>query len=261
MLFDTHAHLNSSRYKKKDLEMLVTRALENGVCKIVVNGYDIKSSVKAVEIASMFSNVYATVGIHPLDIECFNDDSIRILKDLAKHHKVVAIGEIGIDLHYDKNFKDKQVDIFKKQLSLAEELNLPVTIHSREALNLTYEILKEFSCSGIMHCYSGSLEYAKKFVDIGYYISLAGPVTFKNARQAKEVATNIDINKLLVETDCPYLAPHPFRGKINEPSYVTYVAKEIASLRNMDYDLFCEITFNNACEVYKIEKRDCCENT
>ncbi len=260
MLFDTHAHLNSNKYRKNDLPMLVNKALEKGVDKIVVNGYDIKSSIKAVEIANTYDGVYATVGIHPLDIDCFDEKTLDVLTDLASNPKVVAIGEIGIDLYYDKSRKDEQVEIFKEQLLLANKLDLPVTIHSRDALNETYEILKEIPCRGIMHCYSGSVEYAKLFTDLGYYISIAGPVTFKNARVAKEVAKNVEISKLLIETDAPYLTPHPFRGKVNDSSYLTYVAKEIAELRNIDYEELCKITYENALAVYGIEERDYSED-
>lgn len=255
MLFDTHAHLNSEKYLD-NLDEIVKKSFDSGVTKIVVNGYDIKSSVRAIEIANMYDGVYATVGIHPLDIDCFNEGTIEELREMAKDPKVVAIGEIGIDLYYDKSNKDAQIKMFKKQLELASELDLPITVHSREALDVTYQVLKEYNCKGIMHCYSGSLEYAQKFIELGYYISLAGPVTFKNARVAKEVASGIDLNKLLIETDCPYLTPHPFRGKVNDPSYVSYVAEEIARLRNLEYEDVCKITYNNSIEVYQIETRD-----
>ncbi len=260
MLFDTHAHLNSEKYRKEDLPNLVKKALDNGVNKIVVNGYDLKSSRDAVRIANMFDGVYATVGIHPLDIDCFNDSAIDELTKLASDDKVVAIGEIGIDLYYDKSQKEEQIAIFKKQLDLACKLNLPVTIHSRDALDITFNVLSEFDCKGIMHCYSGSLEYACKFIDLGYYISIAGPVTFKNAKTAKEVAKNLDINRLLIETDAPYLTPHPYRGKVNDSSYLVYIAKEIANLRNMNYDDLCQITYQNAIDIYGLEKRDQIEN-
>ncbi len=256
MYFDTHAHLNSDRYKNDDeIDKIVKRAFENNVELIVVNGYDLESSKRAVEIAEKYQGIYATVGIHPGDIDKFNENTIDELSKLAKNDLVVAIGEIGLDYYYDKSQKDEQKTCFIEQLNLAKELGLPVVIHSRDAINDTYEILKDSGNFGVMHCYSSSVEYAKKFIEIGYYISLAGPVTFKNAKVAKEVAKQIALEHLLIETDCPYLTPHPYRGKVNEPSYVSYVASEIATIKEISIDEVCEVTTKNGKHVFGLDKR------
>ncbi len=253
MLFDTHAHLNDNKFKN-DLEEVMSRAFEAGVTNIVVNGYDIESSKKAIEIAEKYEGVYATVGIHPGDVDSVNFETYNILRNLLKHEKVVALGEIGLDYYYDTNNYGYQKEVFIKQIEIAEEMKKPVTIHSRDALADTYDILKLYNVKGIMHCYSGSVEMALKFIDLGFYISLAGPVTFKNAIVPKKVAESVPIEKLLIETDCPYLAPHPFRSKRNEPKYVSYVAREIAEIKNISYEEVCKSTSENARFIYDIGK-------
>ncbi len=254
MFFDTHAHLNSELYLKKHiLDKVISDSYEAGVHLIIVNGYDIESSKKAIEIASKYPWIYATVGIHPGDIKTFNDESINQLRQLAKNEKVVAIGEIGLDYHYEGYDKAKQIECFKLQLALAKELDLPVTIHSRDAINDTYEILKVSDNYGVMHCYSSSVEYSRKFIELGFYISLAGPVTFKNARVAILVAQEVPMEKLLIETDCPYLTPHPYRGKMNEPKYIKYVAEEIAILRGITVDEVCQVTTANGKKLFGIK--------
>ncbi len=251
MFFDSHAHLNDKKFKN-NLHQVIEKAFENNVKYIVVNGYDIESSKKAIEIASEYDNIYATVGIHPLDVDGFDIKDLQVLKDLCSDDNVVAIGEIGLDYYYDKSKMEVQKEVFMAQLQLASELNMPVTIHSRDALNDTYEILKNYNCKGVMHCYSGSVEYAKKFIELGYYISLAGPVTFKNAKVAKEVAKEVTLDKLLIETDAPYLTPHPYRGQLNDPSYVTYVAEEIAGIKGLTVEEVANQTTKNAQQLYRI---------
>lgn len=251
MMIDSHAHLNDQKFDG-EVDVVVENAMKNGVKYIIINGYDIASSKRAIELANQYECIYATVGIHPLDIESYNEDSISTLRKLAKEKKVVAIGEIGLDYYYDKTKKVEQTEIFKLQLALAKELDMPVTIHSRDALNDTYEVLKESGNKGVMHCYSGSSEYAKKFVDLGFYISLAGVVTFKNAVSAKEVAKEISLSKLLVETDCPYLTPHPYRGKRNEPAYVKYVVEEIADIKSVSIEEVAKQTSANAIQLFNL---------
>ncbi len=253
MLFDTHAHLNDRKYNK-DLKEVISNAFENGVNNIVINGYDIKSSHKAIEIAEKYEGVYATVGIHPGDVDSVDFNTFNIIENLVKHEKVVAIGEIGLDYHYDTNNYDLQKDVFIKQLEIAQRLNVPVTIHSRDALQDTFNVLQLYDVKGIMHCYSGSVEMAKKFIDLGYYISIAGPVTFNNAKIPKQVVKEIPLDKLLIETDCPYLTPIPFRGKRNEPAYVEYVAKEVAYLRDISFEEVCKVTTENAFKAYNIKE-------
>ena len=252
MFFYTHTHLNSEQlYEKRD--EYIRRAVDNGVSELVVAGYDLESSKLAVSIANEYSFVYATVGISPNDCLNTTDEDLCIIEELLMNPKVVALGEIGLDYYWDEVPRDKQKDVFLKQIKIAKKHNKPIVIHSRDAYEETYDILSDARHFGIMHCYSGSLEMARRYIEIGFEISLAGPVTFKNAKVPKSVAQNIDINHLMIETDCPYLTPHPFRGKQNEPANVIYVAKEIADLKNMDIDDVGRITSFNAKMIFGIK--------
>lgn len=252
MFFNTHTHLNSEQlYDKRD--EYIKNAIDNGVSEFVVAGYDLESSKLAVSIANEYPFIYATVGISPNDCLNTTDDDLCLIEELLMNSKVVALGEIGLDYYWDEVPRDKQKDVFVKQINIAKKHNKPIVIHSRDAYEDTYDILKEARHFGIMHCYSGSLEMARRYIEIGFEISLAGPVTFKNAKVPKSVATNIDIHHLMIETDCPYLTPHPFRGKQNEPANVIYVAKEIANLKNMDIDDVGRITSFNAKKIFGIK--------
>ena len=252
MFFNTHTHLNSEQlYEKRD--EYIRRAVDNGVSELVVAGYDLESSKLAVSIANEYSFVYATVGISPNDCLNTTDEDLCIIEELLMNPKVVALGEIGLDYYWDEVPRDKQKDVFLKQIQIAKKHNKPIVIHSRDAYEETYDILRDARYFGIMHCYSGSLEMARRYIEIGFEISLAGPVTFKNAKVPKSVAQNIDINHLMIETDCPYLTPHPFRGKQNEPANVVYIAQEIANLKNMDIDDVGRITSFNAKKMFGIK--------
>lgn len=252
MFFNTHTHLNSEQlYEKRD--EFIKNATDNGVKELVVAGYDLESSKKAVAIANEYSFIYATVGISPNDCLNTTDDDLCVIEELLMNPKTVALGEIGLDYYWDEVPRDKQKEVFMKQIEIAKKHIKPIVIHSRDAYEDTYDILKEAKHFGIMHCYSGSLEMARRYIEIGFEISLAGPVTFKNAKVPKSVAQNIDINHLMIETDCPYLTPHPFRGKQNEPANVIYVAKEIANLKNMDIDDVGRITSFNAKKMFGIK--------
>lgn len=252
MFFNTHTHLNSEQlYEKRD--EYIKNAMDNGVSHLVVAGYDLDSSKKAVSIAHEYPFIYATVGISPNDCKNTTDDDLSEIEELLKDPKVVALGEIGLDYYWDEVPRDKQRDVFLKQIQIAKQLNKPIVIHSRDAYEDTYDILKEAQHYGIMHCYSGSLEMARRYIEIGFEISLAGPVTFKNAKVPKSVAQNIDINHLMIETDCPYLTPHPFRGKQNEPANVVYIASEIANLKDMNIDDVGRITSFNAKKMFGIK--------
>lgn len=252
MYFDTHVHLNSDQLFE-NLDGFIHHALENGVENMMVVGYDLPSSKRAVEIASAYDFIYAAVGIGPNDCLNTTDEDLRQIDMMLTHEKVVALGEVGLDYYWDEVTKSKQQEVFRKQIELSKKHNVPLVIHSRDALSDTYELLKAGQHYGIMHCYSGSYEMAERFINIGFYISLAGPVTFKNARVPKEVATKIDINKLLIETDCPYLTPHPYRGKLNEPANVMYIAMEIAKLKSMEIEDVARITTFNAKSVLGIK--------
>lgn len=254
MFIDTHVHLNADQYEE-DLEEVIQRALDANVTKMVVIGFDRKTIDKAMELTEAYPFIYAVVGWHPVDaIDCTEED-LQWIESLAKHPKVVGIGEIGLDYHWDKSPKDVQQDLFRKQIHLAKKVELPIIIHNREATADVVQILKEEGASevgGIMHCFSGSVETARECIDMNFMISLGGPVTFKNAKTPKQVATEIPLDHLLIETDAPYLAPHPNRGKRNEPAYVTLVAEEIAHLKSMPVEEVAEATTRNALKLFNI---------
>jgi TatD DNase family protein len=255
MLFDTHAHLNDEQYNE-DLEEVVERAKKEGVSNMVVVGFDRPTIKKAMELAERFEFIYASVGWHPVDAIDMTEEDLLWIEELAAHPKVVAIGEMGLDYHWDKSPKDIQKEVFRKQIRLAKKVKLPIVIHNREATADIVEILKEEKAEevgGIMHCFSGSPEVAKECVKMNFYISLGGPVTFKNAKKPKEVAEEIPMDKLLIETDCPYLAPHPYRGKRNEPGYVKLVAEKIAEIKGLTIEEVAEITTRNAKKLFAIK--------
>ncbi|MGM9987018.1 MAG: TatD family hydrolase [Bacillaceae bacterium] len=254
MLFDTHVHLNATQYNE-DLEEVINRAREAGVEKMVVVGFDEETINKAIELVEKYEFLYAAVGWHPVDAIDFTEDHLKWLEELAAHPKVVALGEMGLDYHWDKSPHDIQKEVFRKQIALAKKVKLPIIIHNREATQDIVDILKEEDAKevgGIMHCFSGSLEVAEQCIDMNFYISFGGPVTFKNARKPKEVAKALPIEHILIETDCPYLTPHPHRGKRNEPCYVKLVAQEIAELKEMSYEEVANMTTNNAKKLFDI---------
>lgn len=255
MLFDSHAHIDSEKFDK-DREFVINRAKANNVAYIMNPGADFESSVRAVELAEKNDFIYAAVGIHPHDADILDETMLMLIKSMAKKKKVKAIGEIGLDYYYDNSPRDIQKKWFVKQLQMAKELKLPVIIHDRDANQDVFDILvKEdnFETGVLLHCYSGSVEFAREYVKRGAYISIAGPVTFKNARKLVEVVKEIDIKHLLIETDSPYLTPEPFRGKRNESMYVEHVAKKVAEIKEISYEEVCEITCNNAKKYFKID--------
>ena len=258
MLFDTHAHLNDDAYLE-DLEETIARAKEAGVKLINIVGFDDKSIQKALEITAKYDFLYLTVGWHPVEAIDFTDEKYEMIKNIAlTNDKVVAIGEIGLDYHWDKSPKDVQKEVFRRQIQLAQEVNKPIVIHTRDAMADTIQILQEEKASeigGIMHSFSGSVESMNIMLKENFYISLGGPVTFKNAKTPKEVAKACPLDRLLIETDCPYLTPTPYRGKRNEPAYVHYVAQEIADLKEMSYEQLTKQTFNNACTLFGLEEK------
>lgn len=256
MLFDTHVHLNADQFNE-DLEEVIERALRQGVKNMVVVGFDRPTINRALELAEAYSFLYASVGWHPVDAIDMTDDDLAWLEELASHPKVVALGEMGLDYYWDKSPKEIQKEVFRKQIRLAKKVKLPIIIHNREATLDILDILKEEDAAevgGIMHCFSGSVEVAKECLKMNFYISLGGPVTFKNAKKPKEVAKEIPLDRLLIETDCPYLAPHPYRGKRNEPSYVSLVAEEIAKLKELSYEEVVQKTYDNARQIFHLTK-------
>lgn len=251
MYFDTHVHLNSEQLYP-DYQKYIQKALDAKVNNMVVIGFDLETSKKAVEIANKYDFIYAAVAIGPNDCKDTTDNDLTEIESYLTNPKVVAVGETGLDYYYDFVDKDKQQEIFKKHIALAKKYNKPLIIHCRDAYEDTYEMLKKANHRGIMHCYSGSAQMALRFVDINFLISLAGPVTFKNAHKPKEVAQVVPIDKLLIETDCPYLAPVPFRGKINEPANVIYISREIANQKKIDEEEVANITTANAKRIFSI---------
>lgn len=254
MFIDTHVHLNADQYDE-DLQEVINRALEAKVNHMVVIGFDRKTINRAIYLAEQYDFIYAVVGWHPVDaIDCTNED-LQWIEDLAAHPKVVAIGETGLDYHWDKSPHDVQQELFRKQIRLAQKVNLPIVIHNRDATDDVIRILQEEHAEktgGVMHCFGGSVETAKICIDLNFMISLGGPVTFKNAKKPKEVATEIPLEYLMIETDAPYLAPHPHRGKRNEPALVTLVAEEIARLKNITIEDVAKATTENAVKFYKL---------
>ncbi|RPF51189.1 TatD family hydrolase [Aquisalibacillus elongatus] len=254
MLFDTHVHLNADQFME-DRDEVIQRALDTGVTQMVVVGFDRKTIPLALEIAEQYDFIYAAVGWHPVDAIDMTDEDLDWIEELSDHPKVVAIGEMGLDYHWDKSPHDVQKEVFRKQIQLAKKVNMPIIIHNREATEDIVQILKEEhaeECGGIMHCYNDVVDYAKECLDLGFYISLGGPVTFKNAKDPKVVAEEVPLDRLLIETDCPFLAPHPNRGKRNEPAYVKLVAEKIAELKGISLEEVASHTTQNAKKVFSI---------
>ena len=248
--FDSHGHYDSKF--ENDLDKVIQNAYNQGVNKIVDIGYNEETSKHAIKMSKEYEYIYATVGLHPEEV--YEDSSIEFVKQLVKEEKVVAIGEIGLDYHWD-NDRDLQKKFFKEQIELANELNLPIVIHNREAdMDILHILKNEVKPKGdvVFHCFSSSLEIAKEVIKNGWYISLSGTVTFKNARNLHEVAKFVPLDKLMIETDCPYLSPEPNRGKRNDSSNIIYVCQKIAELRDMDVEEIADITYKNACHFYNI---------
>ena len=253
-LFDTHVHLNSPMYKK-DLDKVIKRALVAGVTKMTVIGFDASSNIRAIELANKYECIYAVVGIHPSDARNTTEKSWSVLREQLAHPKVVALGECGFDYYHDTSFNDIQYDVFKKQLKIAKELCKPIVVHMRDSVADTYEMLRDYGkgLSGVLHCYSGDVLMMDKFLDLGFYIGIDGPVTFKNAHNVHDVAKAVPIDRLVIETDGPYLTPAPYRGKRNEPAYLSYVAKKISELKELSYEEVCMITTENGLKMYKMK--------
>ncbi|MEE3955383.1 TatD family hydrolase [Peribacillus frigoritolerans] len=254
MLFDTHVHVNAEQFNE-DLEDVIERAKEAGVDNMVVVGFDRPTIIRAMELIETYDFMYAAVGWHPVDAIDMTEEDLQWIEELSNHPKVVAIGEMGLDYHWDKSPKDVQMEVFRKQIRLAKKVGLPIIIHNREATADIVNILKEEEASrvgGIMHCFSGSAETALECINMNFYISLGGPVTFKNAKKPKEVAAAVPLERLLIETDCPYLAPHPYRGKRNEPSYVKLVAEQIAEIKQLTIEEVSQATTENAKKLFGI---------
>lgn len=251
-MIDTHTHINC--IDDFSIDEILKNASDNGVEKLIIPSAYASDIDIVAELASKYENVYGLLGVHPSEVKDWTDDLIDKIKECAKSPKIVGIGEIGLDYYWDKSFNDLQKEVFIKQINLANELNFPISVHDREAHKDSFDILTEFNKNSIviMHCFSGSVEFMHECVKQGWYIAIGGVVTFKNAIKMKEVAKEVPLDKLLIETDAPYLTPVPYRGKTNQPAYVKYVAEEIANLRNTSFEEIDEQTTKNAKLVFKI---------
>lgn len=252
-MIDTHSHINM--IEGLSLDEIIKNAFDNGIDKIIVPSAYPADMENIMDLVNKYDNVYGMLGIHPSEVKSWDDSFIEKIKNYAKNSKIAAIGEIGLDYYWDKSFNDLQKEVFIKQIKLANELNLPIDIHDREAHKDTYDIIQEHNNGSkvIMHCFSGSVEFARECVKAGFYLGIGGVVTFKNAVKMKEVAKDIPLERILLETDAPYLTPVPFRGKENQPAYVKYVAEEIASLRGISVEEVAQITTKNAKTVFNIK--------
>ena len=257
MLIDTHAHINFENYKDK-MDEIFDNALKNEVNYMILPGVEVSKWDEIIEFCEKYDNVYGAIGVHPSEISGLNETALNKMAELLKHPKIKAVGEVGLDYYWDKdeNVRELQKKAFIEQIKLANEAKKTLIIHEREAHKDAFDILKEYrspEINVVMHCFSGSPEFMKECVKEGYYIALGGIVTFKNALKPKEVATEVPLDRLLVETDCPYLTPTPHRGEENEPSYVKFVAEEIARLKNISFEEVADATTKNALKVFNIE--------
>lgn len=247
-LVDTHSHIDMKDFE--DLDVVISNAKTAGVEKIVVPSVDKSSFEKVLEISHQYEGVYCALGIHPSEAKGAKDEDFEEIIRLASDKKVVAIGECGLDYYWDKNFVDEQKKVFAKQIEIAIALKKPLIVHDREAHHDTFEMLKDLEVPVIMHCFSGSWEFAKEYIKKGFYISLGGVVTFKNAKKVHEISKNIPLEHLLLETDAPYLTPEPFRGKRNEPAYVKFAAEKIAEIRGVSLEEIAQATTKNANAIF-----------
>lgn len=253
MIFDTHAHYDDEQFDE-DRDELLKSMSDLGVGTIVDASATYESCEKVLALAGKYPYVYAAIGVHPDEVGELNEDKIQHMKELCRNKKVVAVGEIGLDYYWDNEPHEVQQKWFIRQLKLAEEVKKPVIIHSREAAADTMYIMKNYAqgLGGVIHCYSYSREMAEEYVKMGFYIGIGGVVTFKNAKKLKDVAAAIPIEKIVLETDCPYMAPEPYRGKRNQSSYIRYVAEKIAELKEMSLEEVIAVTEKNARDLYGI---------
>ena len=250
-MIDTHSHIDMLQNPEAEVE----EAFKAGVKKIIIPGVEPATFDTITEYIDKYDCVYGTIGVHPSEAQKFNNETAKKMMLLAHHPKMVGIGEIGLDYYWDKTFIDDQKHVFKTQLEIAKSLNLPVVIHDREAHLDTFEILKEYDMKNvILHCFSGSVEFAKQCVELGWHLGIGGVVTFKNAKKMKDVVKEIPLENLVLETDAPYLTPHPFRGEENAPKYLNLIAKEIANIKDLTSEFVIKQTTKNAEIIFDFNK-------
>jgi TatD DNase family protein len=254
VIFDSHTHLNAEQFNE-DIPETIERAKELGVTEMAVVGFDTPTIEKSLALSKDYSCIHSIIGWHPTEAGSYTSTIEKTLQQQLTAPEVVALGEIGLDYHWMEDPKEVQARVFRRQIAVAKEMKLPISIHTREALADTYQILKEEDIrdiGGIMHSFSGDPEWMKRFLDLGMHISLSGVVTFKKASDVQEVAKEVPLDRLLVETDAPYLAPVPYRGKRNEPGYTRYVVEKIAELRNLPMSEIAEQTTKNAHRLFRL---------
>lgn len=256
MLIDSHAHIDLPEFDK-DRDQVMLRARQQGVGAVINIGLDAQSSRQALETAKNYEGVFVAVGCHPHEAAKLKQGDLKVLADLTKDSRVVAIGEIGLDFYRDLSPRENQVEVFKKQLDLAANLNLPVVIHCRQAHREVYDILSAWvksadSRQGVIHCFSSDMEMAGRYIELGFYISLAGPVTYPSARELVEVAREVPLDRLLLETDAPFLAPQAHRGKRNEPAYVALTAQKVADIRQVPVETVAEAAARNTIKLFRL---------
>lgn len=250
MYIDSHCHLSKEYYDS--LDEIVNKAKEKNVNTLIISGCDKNGILEGLDIINKYDNIYMTIGFHPSEANLTTEEDLIWLENLIKENdKIIAVGEIGLDYYWVKDNKELQRDLFRRQLDIATRLNLPVVIHSREATQESYDILKEYNLKGIIHCYSGSLEMAKEYIKLGYKIGIGGVVTFKNTNLV-DVVKEIDLKDITLETDSPYLAPTPYRGKQNSPEYIPLIAEKIAEIKEITKEEVGEITTKNVKELFNI---------
>ena len=258
MIFESHAHYEDEAFNE-DREELLTSLPQKGIEYVINVGSTVDTCHKTVDLIAKYPNIYGALGIHPSEIRDVKSEDLQWLEEETKNNsKIVAIGEIGLDYYWDKDNKKEQWAMFSEQIEIAKRLELPIIVHSREAAKDTYDCMvanNAKECGGVIHCFSYPIEEAKKYLDMGFYIGIGGVVTFKNAVKLKEVAEYVPLDRILLETDCPYLAPVPYRGKRNSSLYLPEIAKEIAAIKGVDYEELLEVTFDNACKMYRIGQK------
>lgn len=252
-MIDTHCHIYSEYYE--NLDEIIDKLKNSDIKAVIVNGCDMKSNKEILDLVKKYDIVYGALGFHPTELNDVTEEELQWLEQHVNDDKIIAVGEIGLDYHYDDTDKEKQQYFFKKQLEIAKKNNKPVIIHTRDSIQDTYNIVKESKCKGSIHCYSGSLEMAKEFIKVGFCIGIGGIVTFKNAKNIIEVIKNIDEEYILLETDSPYLTPEPYRKYKNDSSYLNIILEKICSIRSQNYDYLKRVTTSNAVREFDFKKK------
>lgn len=250
MFIDTHCHLSKEDYD--DIDLVIKENRESGIGKIIISGCSKDSIDESIELSKKYDDIYLTLGYHPSEVGLVSDEDLIELEKLLNLDKVVGLGEIGLDYYYGKDNKEEQIDLFRKQLSIAEKVDIPVVIHSRDAVEDTINILKEYDLTGVIHCFSGSVETAKIYTSMGYMLGIGGVVTFKNSNLYK-VVEEVGLKNIVLETDSPYLAPTPFRGQKNSSKYIPLIGSRIAEILNIGVSEVAEETTKNACSMFDLD--------